>query len=295
VSGTGQQPPGNPSAGQEESKTVDEVPGYDRRRSRARLALLEQQVTLAEAVRDLEEAAARPAPPPGAGDPWESSRVRTERAATEAGHWIGELAPVVGDPETVTDERGRLPRDRREQFLTEFTAKISAEASSLEGKLPTLRASLATTRGRQERAAIREELHQATARLAYLQELPPFTAADICSECPLPMAWHATGVTFCLNSGAVLSEPCPSWPVWNAKIAAGLARFAEVMRQQQPAPPPQPAPRPLAAIAAGSPVEDVIAQLTQIQAEHPGAQVRRGKKDSWEIWSATPGKTASEH
>jgi len=42
----------------------------------------------------------------------------------------------------------------------------------------------------------------------------------------------------------------------------------------------------LAVIAAGSPIVDVIARLTQVQAENPGAQVRRGKKDSWEIWTA---------
>ena len=199
---------------------------------------------------------------------------------------------MVGDPESVADEHGRLPRDRRDSFLGEFAANINAEAASLSGRLPALRASLKTTRGRQERAAIREELGQGTARLAYLQALPPFTASDMCSECPSPMAWHATGVTFCLESGAILSEPCRSWPVWNAKIAAGLARIAEMMQKQRKTPPPVPSSQLLAVIAAGSPVADVIAQLTRVQAGHPGARVQRGKKDSWEIWSATADKTA---
>jgi hypothetical protein len=34
------------------------------------------------------------------------------------------------------------------------------------------------------------------------------------------------------------------------------------------------------------PIEDVIAQLTTIQASHPGAQVRKGRGHRWEIWPA---------
>jgi hypothetical protein len=100
------------------------------------------------------------------------------------------------------------------------------------------------------------------------------------------MAWHSTGVTFCLETGAILSEPCRSWPVWNAKIATGLARVAEMLQQKHEAPASQPARELIAVIAAGSSVEDVIAELTRVQAERPGAQVQRGKRDSWEIWSA---------
>jgi hypothetical protein len=297
VSRTGEQPPGNPAAGPDEGKPAGEVPGFDQRRARARLALLEQEVTLAEALKDLEEASARPAPPPGTDDTQAPTRARAERAAAQARHWISKLAPVVGDPESVTDEHGLLPRDRRERFLAEFAATINAETSALAGKLPALRATLAATGGRQQRAPIREEIRQGTARLAYLRALPPFTAGHMCSECPSPMAWHATSVTFCLESGAVLSEPCPSWPVWNAKIATGIARYAEAIREHYaaPAPKPEPAPQPLAVIAAGTSVEDLISRLTQIQAGHPGAQIRRGKKHSWEIWPATAGHTTSKH
>jgi len=60
------------------------------------------------------------------------------------------------------------------------------------------------TPDKQERAAFREQLRRGTARLTYLQALPAFTAGSICSECPTPAAWHATGVTFRLKSGAVL-------------------------------------------------------------------------------------------
>jgi hypothetical protein len=276
--------PGSPSA-REAKAPAQTAPPYDQRRARARLALIEQQVTLAEALTDLEQAAARPALPPGVPDPWEQSRNQAERAAAEAQHWISQLAPLVAAPETVADEDGRLPRDRREAFLGEFAARVNAEVAGLNEKLPALRAGLKATRDKQQRPKARDELRQGTARLAYLQALPPFTAADMCAECPWPMAWHSTGVTFCLETGAILSEPCRSWPVWNAKITAGLARLAETMRHQQKQPAPKPAPQLLAVIAAGSSVEDVITRLTQVQADNPGAEVRRGKRNSWEIWS----------
>jgi hypothetical protein len=87
--------------------------------------------------------------------------------------------------------------------------------------------------GRPERAAIRQEARRGAARLAYLQALPTFTAAEMCSECPWPMAWHATGVTFCLQTSAILAEPCRSWPAWNAKIAAGAIRVAEMLTRKE--------------------------------------------------------------
>jgi hypothetical protein len=72
-----------------------------------------------------------------------------ERAAADARRWISELAPVVADPETVADERGRLPRDRWEDYLVAFAAGVSNEAAILREKLPALRAALKATRGRQ--------------------------------------------------------------------------------------------------------------------------------------------------
>jgi hypothetical protein len=274
-----------------------QAPGYDQRRARARLALIEQQVTLAEALAELEEADACPAPEPGARDQWEQWRAQTERAATSARHWISQLTPFVGDPETVADEYGRLPRERRGELVIEFAAKINAEAAALSEKLPALRAQLKSLRGRQERAVVRQELSRGAIRLTYLQGLPAFTADEMCSECAWPMAWHSTGVTYCLESLARLSSPCDSWPVWNAKIAAGLARWAEVMRQERrtAAPAPKPAPQLLAVIDAGSSVQDVITQLTQVQAGYPSAKVRRGKRNSWQIWSTpVPDETTSE-
>ena len=42
--------------------------------------------------------------------------------------------------------------------------------------------------------------------------------------------------------------------------------------------------RPIAVIDSGLPIEEVIARLNAVQVDHPGAQVRRGTGNSWEIW-----------
>ena len=54
--------------------------------------------------------------------------------------------------------------------------------------------------------------------------------------------------------------------------------------RRRPAEPPAPKPRPIAVIAGGAPIEDIIAKLTAIQADHPGAQIRQGKRNRLEIW-----------
>jgi hypothetical protein len=111
---------------------------------------------------------------------------------------------VVGDPETVADEHGRLPRDRREAFRCEFAAKVNAEVSGLNEELPALRASLRATRDRRERAAAREELRRGTARLAYLQALPMFTVLAATRK-------YGCAVSYLLVRGHRFSSPAATY------------------------------------------------------------------------------------
>jgi hypothetical protein len=80
-------------------------------------------------------------------------------------------------------------------------------------------------------------------------------------------------------------------------MAQGRQAVREAMRQARQHPladPPLPPPKPIAVLAPGVPIEEVIAQLTTIQADHPNAQVRHGKGRRWEIWPApTPPEPAS--
>jgi hypothetical protein len=47
----------------------------------------------------------------------------------------------------VVDEQGRIPSERREQFLVEFAVKFNAEVSGLHQRLPVLPAELKVTEG----------------------------------------------------------------------------------------------------------------------------------------------------
>jgi len=54
--------------------------------------------------------------------------------------------------------------------------------------------------------------------------------------------------------------------------------------KEKPAEPPPPKPEPLAVVASGLPIAEVIRQLTGLQANYPTARVRRGNRNRWEIW-----------
>jgi hypothetical protein len=53
---------------------------------------------------------------------------------------------------------------------------------------------------------------------------------------------------------------------------------------EKPTKPPAPRPEPLAVVASGVPIAEVIRQLTDLQAKYPTARVRRGNRNRWEIW-----------
>jgi hypothetical protein len=49
---------------------------------------------------------------------------------------VDELAAAAGDPETVCDERGWLPAERRELSMTLFKARRAAEVRELRARIP---------------------------------------------------------------------------------------------------------------------------------------------------------------
>ena len=126
------------------------------------------------------------------------------------------------------------------------------------------------------------------ARLRFLEAIPPLDAADMCSECPTPAAWHSLTVTFHLDPSDDVGDvdgPCPAWPWWRERLdAARQQLLAIASRKESPKEePPVAVRRPIAVIDSGLPIEEVIARLSAVQAGHPSAQVRRGRGNSWEI------------
>jgi hypothetical protein len=275
---------------QAEQDRAERAEHYDSGRAQARLALLEDQALLADTICRRDELL-------GGGRSWlgddEDGRkllASLERAIAAKTKEVEDLAAVVGDPETVPDAKGWLPAERRELALALFKSWRASDVRDLRARAADSQVTLTSLTGKSERAELRAALRRDQARLAYLEEMPPLQASGMCSECVSP-AWHTPGVTYSLDGAGETGGPCPAWPGW----AAGVNRAPEILRQILHGPPAAPAPpQPIAVLAPGVSIEDVVAQLTAIQAGHPGAQVRQGRGHRWEIWPAPdPARTVT--
>jgi len=184
----------------------------------------------------------------------------------------------------VADANGWLPAERREMALVMFKSRRGLQVRYLRARVADAQATLKSLKGQAERAKVHETLRQDQAHLAYWEQMAPLQAADMCSECESP-AWHAPGATYSTDGFYVTGGPCPAWPRW-AKGVAAVREAVRQARQGPPKEPPPPPPQPIAVLAPGAPIEEVIAQLTTIQAGHPGAEVRQGRGHRWEIWPA---------
>lgn len=203
---------------------------------------------------------------------------RIEQATTLA----TELSDVVGDPETIVDRHGWLPSDRRELSLSGFSFRRRREVERLREAVAVLPATLKETKGREPRAEIREQLRRAERELTVWLAVDRLESEAMCSECELPLDWH-------LRNGYSLGEftgPCPAWPSWRARLLQAREMIMSWSAAKEKAVPPAPKAQPIAILKSGTPIEEVIASLTQLSAEHPGAEVRRGNANRWEIWPA---------
>lgn len=61
-----------------------------------------------------------------------------------------------------------------------------------------------------------------------------------------------------------------------------LEEFAN-HREAEPRTPPK--PQPLAVIASALPIAEVVAKLTELQEQVPGAEVRRGRANRCGLWA----------
>ena len=198
---------------------------------------------------------------------------------------VDELTPVAGDPDAVWDEHGWFPSERRALALEIFAERGVDEARELRGRVAARRHHPNAVRGQSGRARSGEPLLKDTARLRFLEAIPSLDAADMCSECPTPAAWHSLAVTFNLDPAKDVGRvdgPCPAWPWWREWVDEARRQILALASHREE--PPVAVRRPIAVIDSGLPIEEVIARLSAVQADHPGAQVRRGRGNSWEIW-----------
>lgn len=197
---------------------------------------------------------------------------------------VDELSARVGDPETVVDQQGWLPAERREHSQIGFSCRRIAEVNALRTAVEELPAKLKATKGRTERAAVRSELHAATRNLEFWLAIPPQTPSDMCSECEVPLDWHLRYG----HIGGQPTGPCPAWPDWAERLRQVREMLLATAKhdKETASEPVAVTPQPIAVLKSGLPIGEVIGRLTEIQAEHPGAEVRRGAANRWEVWPA---------
>ena len=272
---------------QAESDRAERAACYVPEVARARLSRLEEQGILAALISERDQIISRELFPlmDDAARERRLADLKAEITARERA--VGDLAVVVGDPEAVCDERGWLPAERREASLSAFRVRRGAQVLELRREIPLREAELKTVKDRAERARLREALRTDKARLVSLEAMPPLTSAEMCPECIEP-ARHSPAVTISLVDGGHTRGPCPAWPQW-AKQVETLRSEVLKLAAKRAAVPPAAAPttpkaEPIAVINADGPIEEVTAKLAAIQAEHPGARIRRGKRNRWEIW-----------
>jgi hypothetical protein len=277
---------------QAEKDRADRAEHYDADREKARLALLEEQGILTDAIRDRDEYLAAGVAQLPAKEYRRDLLAKAEKTIAAKSKEVRELLAVIGDPETVCDEDGWLPAERREMALMWFKNERISQVQTLRARIADAKTRLKSLQYRDERAEVRESMRRDQAHLAHWEQMKPLQADGMCSECGKP-AWHSQGGTTDLDGGFyVTGGPCPAWPRW----ANGARAIQDAIWQARHSPPqqsPPPPPRPIAVLSPGVPIEQVIARLTTIRTDHPGALVRQGKGHRWEIWPApTPPEAA---
>ncbi|OUS91942.1 hypothetical protein CA951_31225 [Rhodococcus sp. NCIMB 12038] len=250
---------------------------YDPDRAQSRLHLIELQSCLQHEQAELSglrDKASSPAIPTG------RSAERIAALENEVGEIEGQIAMLeatVGDPETVVDAHGRLPRDRREITLCLYSIHRTTRVRELRAQLADLSANLKAAQDKSRRIECRQLLADATGELEALLAIPRLAVDDMCSECATPAADH--GWVARQTAG-----PCPAWPGWAAKMEKVRTIIERAAQRERPVTEPAQASQPLAIIASGLPITDVIARLEELRQEFPDAEVRRGRANRWELW-----------
>jgi hypothetical protein len=257
---------------------------YDKDRARQRLELLQEEASAAF----FRHVLATPATA--------AQAAAAEQRIIKADGVVAKLRDQLGDPDLIIDDKGYLPAERRERHLREHM---------LFWRHPVLRA----WSGKQQK------------RFRALLRMPRPEPAAMCSECQAPREWHEYTLSLCLfrarpepgSPAERIEGIMPGWwwgcrastPYriehrwggtgtlpdfdynhWCTIVPAGLR---EIFGLEAVTPEPvcevAPPPTPLAVIKPG-PLDEVMQLLAAAQVEHPNAELRKGKRGTWELWPA---------
>ncbi len=261
----------------DEARWEEAKASYDPERERARYALLEQQCIIVSQRIEAEELRSGTRFPGMAPDRRAQQLAELEAKIASRTRDIRRLEGIVGDPETVVDEDGKLPRDRRRWNIIWYGILRRRWIEELREATTELHQNRADTKDRKEKSGIDAQLWSMERRLNVLLAIPRLEAEDMCADCYAPLSQHGDGDVF-------ETSPCPAWPL----NAARWERVREILRGSQEridaAKPEPPKPQPLATLPGSLPIAEVIERLSALQQEHPDAVVKRGRANRWELW-----------
>lgn len=251
---------------------------YDPNREKARYALLERQPIQTRLERDLAQHRARSIYPAMPEDRRALAIAELEDKLARNANELERLTAIVGDPEDVVDEDGKLPADRREWNVSWYRYLRTKWVEELQLAIAAQKAKIAETKDRREKFTLGIHLHSSERRLAVLLAIPRLSADQMCADCYTPAFQHASG------GDIYESHPCPHWPMHAARMERAWEILRSARERIQRAEPEPPKPQPLATLPAKLPIAEVIAQLQELQAQHPDAVVKRGRANRWELW-----------
>ena len=162
-------------------------------------------------------------------------------------------------------------------MLAHYAWGREGEVRKLRSEIPSLQTRLDSATDREECSVLQRELATMTRRLDALLAVPPLTADDMRSDCATPISKHGW-ITLPFDG------PCPAWPGWAARLRRAREILEAGAREAKAAEPPAPKPEPLAVIASGLAIAEVLQRLHELQAQYPDAVVRRGRANRWELW-----------
>ncbi len=255
---------------------------YSEQREHARYALLEREATRVRLMGEIQGLRS------GAVFPGMPSNARAKRIAgleSERDHneaEISKLAETVGDPETVVDVHGRLPRDRRPLTLVGYDCDRRFRVEDLQTSIAAQQEALATEKDRTTKSSLRARVAGMERELTALLAMPRLTPDDMCADCDTPMAQH-------LAQGGE-ARGCPYWPVRAARMEQAWENVRRILENAKTTQPALPKPEPLATLPGSLGIGEVIERLKELQAKHPDAVVKRGRANRWELWPAERGQ-----
>jgi hypothetical protein len=197
---------------------------YGEERHEARLAMLEDQMSLRRVEEDLTSFRDGTLFPGHPRRDEQIAKLEKERARWQSS--VAELSAKVGDPETVVDQRGRLPAERREMNLLTFGFDRQREVKELRTEIAQLDDRIKAG-GKPRDSKLAAERSVLQMRLEVLLRIPPLKPEDMCADCTRPLLLHGWRMS---PDG---QNYCIAWPRNRAHRKKAYEMFQEMVRQNQ--------------------------------------------------------------